>query len=67
MCLQLMNELNIGSLIVEDYGSITGIITSRDIRSSHPNRLAADAMTPNPICISANAFIWDAQTLMEQV
>lgn len=63
---EIMNELHIGSLVVADFGSITGIITSRDIRSSHPNRLVADAMTPDPICISAGVFIWDALEVMEQ-
>lgn len=63
---ELMNELNIGTLVVLDFGSILGIITSRDIRSSHPNRLVADAMTANPICISSSEFIWDALEVMEQ-
>lgn len=63
---ELMNELHIGSLVVLDFGSITGIITSRDIRSSHPNRLVADAMTADPICVSSSEFIWDALKIMEQ-
>ena len=62
----MMNELKIGSLVVTDHGSIVGIITSRDIRSSHPNRIAADAMTPNPISISPDRFAWDALEVMEQ-
>jgi diguanylate cyclase (GGDEF)-like protein len=62
----MMNELKIGSLIVTDHGTIVGIITSRDIRSSHPNRIAADAMTPNPISISPDQFAWEALNKMEQ-
>ena len=62
----MMNELKIGSLVVTDHGSIVGIITSRDIRSSHPNRIAADAMTPNPISISPDQFAWDALESMER-
>lgn len=62
----MMNELKIGSLVVKDYGITVGIITSRDIRSSHPNRIVADAMTPNPISITPDQFAWDAMKLMEQ-
>ncbi|UUZ93114.1 CBS domain-containing protein [Paenibacillus sp. P25] len=61
-----MNEYEIGSLIVVDHGTVKGIITSRDIRSSHPNRIVADAMTPNPICTSPDCFIWDALKIMDR-
>lgn len=60
-----MNELGIGSLVVEDHGQLIGIVTSKDIRSSHPNRIVADAMTPNPVTIEKNQFVWDALLLME--
>lgn len=63
---EMMNELKIGSLVVKDYGNTVGIITSRDLRSSHPNRIAADAMTPNPISILQDKFAWDALETMEQ-
>ena len=43
-----MNEWKVGSLIVVDHGTVMGIITSRDVRSSHPNRIVADAMTTKP-------------------
>jgi diguanylate cyclase (GGDEF)-like protein len=62
----LMNELNTGSLIVIDNGLIVGITTSRDIRSSHPNRIIADAMTSEPLSISSDAFAWEALKVMEQ-
>lgn len=62
----MMNELEIGSLVVIDYGITVGIITSRDIRSSHPNRIVADAMTPNLISILPDQFAWDALETMEQ-
>jgi diguanylate cyclase (GGDEF)-like protein len=62
----LMNELNSGSMIVIDNGIIVGITTSRDIRSSHPNRIIADAMTVEPFSISSDTFAWDALKVMEQ-
>ncbi|TYA10588.1 CBS domain-containing protein [Paenibacillus faecis] len=62
----MMNELKIGSLVVTDHGTIVGIVTSRDIRSSHPNRIVADAMTPDPISISPDQFAWDALVMMER-
>jgi len=60
-----MAEFRIGSLVVVDAGCITGIITSRDVRHAHPNRIVADAMTPDPLGIPANAFLWDALQTME--
>ncbi|MDB5055456.1 MAG: diguanylate cyclase protein [Bacilli bacterium] len=62
----LMNELNIGSMIVVDDGIIVGITTSRNVRSSHPNRIIADAMTAEPFSISSDAFAWEALNVMEQ-
>lgn len=60
----LMNELRIGSLVVMDEGEVTGIITSKDVRSAHPNRIVADAMTYDPITIPKTAFIGKALHLM---
>ncbi|WP_248924938.1 GGDEF domain-containing protein [Paenibacillus hamazuiensis] len=62
----LMNELGIGSLVVVDEGEVIGIITSKDIRSAHPNRIVADAMTPDPIAVSKSEFIGNALHTMEQ-
>jgi len=62
----LMNEQKIGSLVVVDEEEVVGIITSRDIRTAHPNRLVADAMTYNPLVISETAFIGNALYAMEQ-
>lgn len=64
---ELMAKLKIGSLVVEDYGAITGIVTSRDIRQTHPNRIVADAMTPDPVSVSDNCFVWDALGIMEKL
>lgn len=60
-----MFELGIGSLVVVDHGDVVGITTSRDLRTSHPNRIVADAMTPNPIGTASETFIWDALNIME--
>ncbi len=63
---ELMNEWRVGSLIVMDHGTVVGIFTSRDVRSTHPNRIVADAMTPDPITITSEFFIWDALKVMDQ-
>lgn len=63
---ELMNKYNVGSLIVMDHDTVVGITTSRDVRSSHPNRIVADAMTPDPIAISSEIFIWDALKVMDR-
>jgi diguanylate cyclase (GGDEF)-like protein len=62
----VMAELRIGSLVVIDDGQVTGIITSRDVRAAHPNRLVADAMTPDPISVPMHTFLWDAIHTMEE-
>lgn len=61
----LMAELRIGSLAVVDNGRIVGIITSRDVRAAHPNRIVADAMTPDPIVVADERFAWEALSVME--
>lgn len=61
----MMNQLETGALIVMEHDTVLGITTSRDLRSSHPNRIVADAMTPNPLKVEANAFIWDAMKIMD--
>lgn len=62
---ELMNKNTIGSLPVVDSNKLVGIITSRDIRSAHPNRLVADAMTKNVITIGPNTQIWEIKQLLE--
>lgn len=63
---ELMEKHRIGSLLVIDSGAVVGILTSRDVRSAHPNRIVADAMTAEPIRIPADAFVWDALRVMER-
>lgn len=62
----LMNRLKIGGLPVVEDGRLVGIITSRDVRSSHPNRLVADAMTREVITIPPDCSFWRAKELMEE-
>ncbi|MEJ8544438.1 CBS domain-containing protein [Brevibacillus borstelensis] len=61
-----MNEWKIGSLVVVDHDQVQGILTSRDVRASHPNRIVADAMTRNPITISPDDDIWDAYRMLTE-
>lgn len=61
----LMAEHRIGSLAVMDNERIVGIITSRDVRAAHPNRIVADAMTPDPVTAAADCFAWEALAAME--
>lgn len=60
-----MEQLKTGCLLVEENGEILGILTSRDVRSSHPNRIAADVMTSRIISVTTEDFIWDALNLMK--
>ncbi|SHJ40453.1 diguanylate cyclase (GGDEF) domain-containing protein [Desulfofundulus thermosubterraneus DSM 16057] len=61
----LMNQLKIGGLPVVEGGRLVGIITSRDVRYSHPNRLVADAMSRNVVTVSPECSFWEAKETME--
>ncbi len=62
----IMERCGIGCLPVVDEGKLVGIITSRDIKKSHPNRLVADAMTKEVITVPPTVSIWEAKKLMEE-
>ncbi len=64
---QVMKGHKIGCLPVTENGKIVGIVTSRDVRSANSNRIIADAMTVNPITITADNSIWSAYNLMDRV
>ncbi|GBF32611.1 inosine-5'-monophosphate dehydrogenase [Desulfocucumis palustris] len=62
---EFMQEKNIGGLPVVEGNQLLGIITSRDIRLNHPNRIVADAMTKKVICCSPLDTTWDVAELMK--
>lgn len=63
---EYMQRHDIGGLPVVENENLVGIITSRDVRFHHPNRIVADAMTRRVICCSALDTTWDAAGLMEE-
>lgn len=63
---ELMNELKIGSLVVTEGGETVGIVTSRDLRVTHPNRIVADAMSRDPKSIEPDVYIWNAWDLLNE-
>lgn len=62
----LMNQHRIGGLPVVEDGRLVGIITSRDVRSSHFNRLVADAMSKQVVVVSTECSLWEAKELLER-
>jgi len=62
----IMEKNKIGGLPVLDKGKLCGIITSRDVRRTHPNRIVADAMCKNVVHVSKNASLWDANRILEE-
>lgn len=62
----LMEESRVGGLPVLDNGQLVGIITSRDIRMAHYNRLVADAMTRQVVTASPRLPLMDAKQLLEE-
>ncbi|MCS5695665.1 GGDEF domain-containing protein [Desulfofundulus thermocisternus] len=63
---EMMNEFKVGCLPVIESGQLAGIITSRDIRCSHPNRLVIDAMSKDLITVTPSCSIWDAAEIVER-
>ncbi len=62
----LMNQHRIGGLPVVEDGRLVGIITSRDVRSSHFNRLVADAMSRQVVVVPMECSLWEAKELLER-
>lgn len=63
---KLMERTKIGGLPVVEGGRLVGIITSRDIRRCHPNRLIADAMTKEVVTVPPTCSLWEAKELLER-
>ncbi|WP_232822487.1 CBS domain-containing protein [Thermus sediminis] len=63
---RIMAERRIGSLVVVEDGTILGIVTSRDLRGAHPNRLVADVCQTAPLTVSPKASLLQAKGLMEE-
>ena len=61
----LMEQFRIGGLPVLDNQQLVGIITSRDVRRSHPNRLVADSMSTKVVTIEPHFSLWQAKKLMD--
>lgn len=63
---ELMERTRTGGLPVVEGGRLVGIITSRDIRRCHPNRLIADAMTEEVVTVPPTCSLWEAKELLER-
>lgn len=63
---EYMRENQLGGLPVIGNGNMEGIITSRDIRLNHPNRLVADAMTKKVFSCVPSDTIWDVAMVMDK-
>ncbi|KKM12203.1 hypothetical protein SY88_04675 [Clostridiales bacterium PH28_bin88] len=62
-----MEQFGIGGLPVLQQGKLVGLLTSRDVRRSHPNRLVADAMSPKPVTVEKNFPLWRAYELLDKM
>ncbi|MDF9408288.1 GGDEF domain-containing protein [Pelotomaculum isophthalicicum JI] len=63
----IMEKYKIGGLPVLDEGKqLCGIITSRDVRNTHHNRIVADAMSKDVVHVSKNTSLWDVKSILEE-
>lgn len=63
---RIMDERRLDSLPVIKEGKLIGILTSRDMRKAHPNRIVADAITKNIITAKPETSLWEAKALIEK-
>ncbi|WP_240695068.1 CBS domain-containing protein [Thermus tengchongensis] len=47
-------------------GTLLGVVTSRDLRGAHPNRVVVDVLQNPPLHISPKASLLEAHALMEE-
>lgn len=62
---RIMDEKDTACLPVIKDGKLVGIITTRDLRRTHPNRIAADAMTKSIVSVQPDTSLWEAKRLFE--
>ncbi|WP_243028688.1 GGDEF domain-containing protein [Thermus albus] len=62
----LMARHKIGSLLVLEDGTLLGVVTSRDLRGVHPNRVVMDVLRGPTLSISPKANLLEAHTIMQQ-
>lgn len=63
---RIMDEKGISCLPVMNQGKPAGILTSRDIRKAHPNRIVADAMSKCIISAAPDTSLWKAKQIFEE-
>lgn len=61
-----MERERVGCLAVTEGERLVGILTSRDVRRCHPNRLVADAMSRPVVQVAPEASIWAARDLLDR-
>ena len=64
--IERMEQYRIGCLPVLENDRLVGLVTSRDVKLSHPNRLVADAMSRNLITMASSCSLWEAEQLLNQ-
>lgn len=61
-----MEQFGVGGLPVLEEGKLVGILSSRDVRRSHPNRLVADAMSANLVTVQKHVSLWEAFRVLRE-
>lgn len=63
---RIMDEKDISCLPVMHNGKLAGILTSKDMRKTHPNRIVADAMSKKVISVTPGTSLWKAKQVFEE-
>lgn len=63
---ELALKKDIDYFLVRENDEIVGIITKKQLIAAHPNRIAADVMLDNFICVNTDTSIWKVKEIFDR-
>ncbi|WIF95414.1 GGDEF domain-containing protein [Caminicella sporogenes] len=63
---ELALKKDIDNFLVAENNEIVGIITKKQLIAAHPNRIAADVMLNNFVCVSIDTSIWKVKEIFNK-
>lgn len=63
---RLMDENKMDILTVLDGDKLAGVLSTREIRQAHPNRIVADAMNKSIVTAECEISLWEAKKIFDE-